>query len=79
MYSRLNDNNEYFVPFIAIYSTREHPFGLVFKFMDHSNLRSYLRNNQDTDRLELVRFYYQICYFPSSHHLDASCWKQLAV
>lgn len=60
MYSRLNDNDKNFVPFIAIYSTREHPFGLVFKFMDNSNLRSYLRNNQDTARLELVRFHHPI-------------------
>ena len=75
MYSRLNGNDKSFVSFIAIYSTREHPFGLVFKFMDQLNLRGYLRKNQDIARLELVRFCHLIFRFPLSHRFDASCWK----
>jgi len=75
MYSRLSGNDKSFVSFIAIYSTQEHPFGLVFKFMDQLNLRGYLRKNQDIARLELVRFSCLICRFPLSHSFDASCWK----
>ena len=44
-----------------VYYTREHPFGLVFEFMDRSNLRCYLRNNRDIAMLELVRFRPLIC------------------
>ena len=75
MCNRLNDNDKSFISFIAIYSTREHPFGLVFKFMDQLNLRGYLRKNQDIARLELVRFHRLICRSPLSHRFDASCWK----
>lgn len=42
--------------FIGVYSTLEHPFALVFEFMEHRNLREYLRNNHDVGRRELVRF-----------------------
>ena len=55
MYSHLNDNDISFVPFVGVCSTREHPFALVFRFMDHMNLRGYLRDNQDIGRLQLVR------------------------
>jgi len=74
MCSHLNDN-EGFVSFIGVYSTREHPFALVFKFMDNQNLRWYLRNNQDIVRMELVGFLRHIGHFPSSHCFDASCWR----
>ena len=53
MCTRLSD--KYIVPFIGIYSTLEHPFALVFEFMEHRNLREYLRNNRDAGRVELVR------------------------
>jgi len=79
MCSRLNDNDESFVSLMGVYSTLEHPFALVFKFMDHLNLRGYLRNNRDIGRLEVVCFHNRICYFPLSHRLDASCWKLLVV
>ena len=52
--SHLNDN-KCFVSFIGIYSTQDHPFALVFEFMDRLSLRGYLRDNQDIGRLELVR------------------------
>lgn len=44
------------VPFIGVFSTREHPYALVFELMDHLNLRGYLKRNQDVGRLELVCF-----------------------
>jgi serine/threonine protein kinase len=44
------------VPFIGVYSTPEHPFGLVFEYMEDRNLKEYLRNNEDVRRHELVRF-----------------------
>ena len=56
--SRLKDQS--FVPFIGVYSTPKHPLALVFEFMEHSNLRKYLRNNKDVRRRELVRFYRRI-------------------
>ena len=55
MYSRLNDGEKNLVPFVAIYSTPKHPFGLVFKSTEHLNLGDYLRNNPDIPRLKLVR------------------------
>lgn len=55
--SRLYGNDKSFVSFIGVCSTREHPFALVFKFMDHLNLRVYLRDNQGVGRLELVCFH----------------------
>lgn len=75
MCSRLNDNDKNFVSFIGVYSTQDHPFGLIFKFMDQLNLRGYLRKTQDIARLELVRFRRPICRFSLSHRFDASCWK----
>ena len=44
------------VPFIGVYSTREHPLALVFEFMEHLNLGVYLTNNRDAEKLKLVRF-----------------------
>ena len=62
--------------FIGVYSTKEHPFGLVFKFMDHLNLREHLKNNQRvTGRQELVRFHHRVRRFPLTHDLCASYWK----
>jgi len=52
--SRLNDSGKRFVSFIGVYSTWEHPFALVFAFMDHLNLREYLRDHRDVGRLELL-------------------------
>jgi hypothetical protein len=75
MCNRLNDNDKSFASLIAIYSTREHPFGLVFKFMDQLNLRGYLRKNQDIFRLELVRFRRPTCRFRLSHRFNTSYWK----
>lgn len=49
------------MPFLGVYSTPEHPLALVFEFMDHSNLREYLRNNRGVGRLELVHSH---CAYP---------------
>jgi hypothetical protein len=73
MYSRLDDDDKSFVSFIGIYSTPEHPFGLVFRFMDQLNLGGYLRKNRDTGvGLELVKFCRPICRFQFSHLFDGS-------
>ena len=65
--SYLNDNDRSFVSFIGVYSTQDHPFALVFKFMEHLNLRGYLRDNQDIGRLDLVRFNCHIDHFAVSY------------
>ena len=75
--SRLNDNCNIIASFIGVYSTCEHPFALVFEFMDQLNLREYLRNNRDIRRVELVRFRRRGCRFRLSHYLDVSCWRWL--
>ena len=53
--SYLNDiDGDNFVPLLGIYSTPQHPFSIVFKSMDHGNLRDYLASNQDAPKVELV-------------------------
>jgi len=42
------------VPFIGAYSTLEHPFSLIFDFMQHLNVSEYLRNESNTKKLDLV-------------------------
>ena len=64
MYTLLS--NKHLVPFIGVYSTPEHPFALVFEFMEHLNLREYLRNNRDVGKLELVRFHPRFFLLPVS-------------
>lgn len=61
MCSHLSSTGRPFVPFIAVYSTPEHPFGLVFEFMEHLDLGNYLRDNPDIPRLGLVRLHRQTC------------------
>ncbi|KAF9646932.1 kinase-like protein [Thelephora ganbajun] len=51
---RLNNSNNNLVSFIGVYSTCEHPFALVFEFMDHLNLGEYLRNNREIWRMKLL-------------------------
>ena len=73
--SYLNDNGKSFVPFIGVYSTKEHPFALVFELMEHLNLSVYLRNNREVGRVDLVWFRRRIHLFQRTHGLDASYWK----
>ena len=42
------------VPLVGVYSTEEHPFGLVYEHMDNLDLRQYLKNEPNVGRLELV-------------------------
>ena len=42
------------MPFVGVYSTEEHPFGLVYEYMNNFDLRQYLRNEPNMGRLELV-------------------------
>ena len=42
------------VPFVGVYSTKEHPFGLVYEHMENLDLGQYLKNEPDVDRLKLV-------------------------
>ena len=60
------------VPFIGVYTTPKRPLTLVFEFMDHLNLREYLRKNDDAGRSELVRF---CCHIRCSsyQHLRSQC------
>ena len=44
------------VPFVGVYSTEAHPFGLVYKYMDGLDLRQYLKNESNVGRLKLVCF-----------------------
>ena len=60
-----NDVN--FVPFLGIYSSRDHPFALVFKFMSYGSLNEYSRNNQEIGRVKLVRSHPMP---PILHHLN---------
>jgi len=62
------------VPFLGVYSTPEHPLALVFEFMDHANLREYLRNNRNVGRLELVGSRHT-ARCSSYQRLEASCWR----
>jgi len=75
MCSRLNDGDNSFVSFVGVYSTREHVFSLVFKFMECLNLRGYVRSNRDVGRLDLVRFHCRIRRSLLSHGLDTSCCR----
>lgn len=42
------------VPFIGVYSTEAHPFGIVYEYMENLDLKQYLRNKPDVGRLKLV-------------------------
>ena len=40
--------------FMGVSSTEEHPFSLLYEFMEGRDLRWYLRNEPDVGRLKLV-------------------------
>ena len=42
------------VPFVGVYSTEAHPFGLVYEYMDGQDLRQYVRNGPNVGRLKMV-------------------------
>jgi len=45
------------VPLGGVYSTEAHPFGLIYEYADGLDLKQYLRNEPNADRLELVPIY----------------------
>jgi serine/threonine protein kinase len=46
------------VPFVGVYSTEAHPFGLVYEYMDGLDLKQYLRSRPDVGKLKLVFTYF---------------------
>ena len=42
------------VPFVGTYSTEEHPFGLIYEYMDGLDLNQCLRSQSHVCRLKLV-------------------------
>lgn len=41
-------------PLVGGYSTETHPFGLVYEHMDNLDLRQYLKNEPNVERVKLV-------------------------
>ena len=66
MWTLLHHRGVDIVPLVGVYSTEAHPFGLVYEYLDNSNLRQYLRNKPNVGRLELVLIsvYLLPCYLP---------------
>ncbi|KAF9643263.1 hypothetical protein BDM02DRAFT_3264161, partial [Thelephora ganbajun] len=42
------------VSLVGVYSTHTHPFGLIYEYMDNLDLRQYLRNEPNVERLKLL-------------------------
>ena len=42
------------VPFLGVYSSPSHPFGLIYAMMDNLDLGRYLTDHPDVSRLKLV-------------------------
>jgi serine/threonine protein kinase len=42
------------VPLVGVYSTEEHPLGLVYEYMDNLDIKQYLQDKHSTERLKLV-------------------------
>ena len=42
------------VPFLGVYTTEVHRFGLVYEYMDGLDLRQHLRNETGIGRMKLV-------------------------
>jgi serine/threonine protein kinase len=42
------------VPLVGVYSTEEHPLGLVYEYMDNMDIRQYLQSEPNVERLKLV-------------------------
>ena len=50
----LHDEDVHVVPFVGVYSTETHPFGLVYKYVDGLDLKQYLRNGPTVWGLQMV-------------------------
>ena len=42
------------VPFVGVYSTEAHPFGLIYEYMDGLDLKQYLTNQPNVERVKVV-------------------------
>ena len=56
----LRDRGVDVVPLVGVYSTEMHPFGLIYEHMDGCDIKQYLRNNPNAERLQLVLVLLQI-------------------
>ena len=54
IHNRLRRAGVNVVPLVGVYSTEALPFGLVYEYMEGSNLKQYLKNKPITERLKLV-------------------------
>lgn len=52
MWTFLHNGGMDVVPFVGVYSTEAHPFGLVYEYMD--SLGQYLMDGPNVGRLKLV-------------------------
>ena len=46
------------MPLVGVYSTEEHPLGLVYEYMDNLDIKQYLQGEHSTERLKLVSIPY---------------------
>lgn len=42
------------IPLVGVYSTEDHPFCLVYEYVDGLDLRQYLRDKPNAGRMKLV-------------------------
>lgn len=54
VHNRLRDEDVDVVPLVGVHTTNVHPFGLVYKHMDYLDVRQYLKNEPNVDRVKLV-------------------------
>jgi len=54
VYRHLHCGDVDVVPFVGVYSTGVHPFGLVYEYMEGLDLKQYLRNEPNVRKLEMV-------------------------
>lgn len=54
VHNQLRDSDVGIVPLVGVYTTNSHPFGLIYKYMGHYDVRQYLKNEPNVDRVKLV-------------------------
>ena len=54
MWTLLHQGEADVAPLVGVYSTKAHPFSLVYEFMDGLDVRQHLRSAPNEDRLKLV-------------------------
>ena len=45
---------------VGMYSTQRHPFGLVYEYMDNLDLKQYLTNEPEVEKLKLVAILFHV-------------------